>query len=91
MNRKWVFLLSVHLYYFTLNTIQEMLKSTGFRMVERRKHWQSLELGYIFLRMKPYIPWASNLGSKVTNALHLQNLQVPYWMGQVLVLARQRE
>src|SRR6266446_3963078 len=91
MNRKWVFLLSVHLYYFTLNTIQEMLKSTGFRMVERRKHWQSLELGYIFLRMKPYIPWASNLGSKVTNALRLQNLQVPYWMGQVLVLARQRE
>ncbi|MGK7875789.1 MAG: class I SAM-dependent methyltransferase [Xenococcaceae cyanobacterium] len=91
MGRKWVFLLSVHLYYFTLETIQKMLEMTGFQVVKHQRHWQSLELGYIFLRMKPYIPWASNLGTKVTKALHLGQAQVPYWMGQMLVLARRAD
>lgn len=87
MGRKWVFLLSVHLYYFTLETIQKMLELTGFQMVKHQKHWQRLELGYILFRMKPYISWASRLGTKVADALHVGNTPVPYWMGQVLVLA----
>jgi len=91
MSRKWVFLLSVHLYYFTLDSMRQILSDTGFRMVEHRKHWQSLELGYIFTRMKPYVSWASSLGSGLTHALRIENLQVPYWMGQVLVLARPEE
>lgn len=91
MNRKWVFLLSVHLYYFTLDSMRQILNDSGFRMLEHRKHWQSLELGYIFSRMKPYVSWASSLGTKLTHALRIENLQVPYWMGQVLVLARPDE
>ena len=88
MGRKWVFLLSTHLYYFTTETIQKMLELTEFRIINHRRHWQSLELNYILFRMKPYLPWASSLGIKAANALHLQNMEVPYWMGQILILAR---
>lgn len=90
MGRKWVFLLSVHLYYFTLETMRKMLELTGFQMIKHQKHWQSLELGYILFRMKPYISWASLLGTKIAQALHMQNVQIPYWMGQMLVLARRK-
>lgn len=86
MGRKWVFLLSVHLYYFTIETIQEMLKLTGFQMTKHQKHWQSLELGYIFSRMEPIIPIVSRLGTKITSALRIQDIQVPYWMGQTMVM-----
>lgn len=88
MGRRWVFLLSVHLYYFTLETMHKMLWRTGFQVDNHRWHWQNLELGYILFRMKPYVPWMSNLGTKVVAALRLQNAQIPYWMGQMLVLAR---
>jgi len=91
MGRKWVFLLSVHLYYFTLETIRHMLEQTGFRVIKYQRHWQSLELGYIFYRMKPYISWASLLGTKAVRALGVQNVQIPYWMGQARVLARRGE
>jgi 2-polyprenyl-3-methyl-5-hydroxy-6-metoxy-1,4-benzoquinol methylase len=91
MGRRWVFLLSVHLYYFTFETIRHMLEQTGFRVIKYQRHWQSLELGYIFYRMKPYISWASLLGTKAVNALGVQDVQVPYWMGQVRVLARREE
>lgn len=88
MGKKWVFLLSIHLYYFTPGTIQKLLKDTGFVPLKFRSHWQSLELGYIFLRMKPYIAWAANWGIKISEILKIQSLPIPYWMGQTLVIAK---
>lgn len=87
MGRKWVFLLSVHLYYFTPATIQAMLTGTGFKVSHFKRHWQSLELGYILFRMQPYIPGLSRLGTRIVSSLKIQHLQIPYWMGQMLVLA----
>ena len=88
MGRKWVFLISVHLYFFTIDTIRQMLEQTGFEMQRSEMHWQSLELGYILFRMEPYIAWLSKLGMKLAIALRIQHMQIPYWMGQTLVLAR---
>ncbi len=88
MGRKWVFLLSVHLYYFTRETIQKMLTASGFTTQRIKLHWQSLELGYILFRMGPYIPWLSKLGTRIVKALRIEHLQIPYWMGQILVIAQ---
>ena len=88
MGRKWVFLLSVHLYYFTLQTIREMLKMTGFDIVREKKHWQMLELGYILFRMQAYISGPAKLGSKIIKTIGMEKAQIPYWMGQALVIAK---
>lgn len=87
MGRGWVFLLSIHLYYFTVETIRAMLSKTGFKLVERRRHWQSLELGYILFRMEAYLSGLAKFGGKIVKMFGLTHLQIPYWMGQVLVLA----
>ncbi len=89
MGRKWVFLLSVHLYYFTFKTMKEMLKLTGFEVVKKKKLWQTLELGYILFRMKAYMPLLANLAGKVTSILKINKVLVPYWMGQSLIIAKQ--
>jgi hypothetical protein len=91
MGRRWVFLLSVHLYYFTPATIRTMLEKTGFKVARFKRHWQSLELGYILFRMQPYLPRLSSLGTKIAATLKIEHLQIPYWMGQVLVLANPGE
>lgn len=88
MGRKWVFLLSVHLYYFTRTTIRTILDQTGFSIKELRPHFQTLELGYIAERMKPYLPWAFPVISRMVQSLRLQKKLVPYWIGQTLVIAR---
>jgi SAM-dependent methyltransferase len=87
MGRRWVFLLSVHLYYFTKVTLAKMLAETGFRVQASRAHWQTLELGYIFFRMEAYLGGVARFFGKLIKALRLSNLQIPYWMGQVLVVA----
>lgn len=90
MGRKWVFLLSVHIYYFTPDTIKKILNISGFEMIESRKYWQTLELGYILFRMQPYINWVSKPGTWIVNSLNIQNVQIPYWMGQVMVIAKRK-
>lgn len=91
MGRKWVFLLSVHLYYFTLSTIRKMLELTGFEMIDRCNYWNNLQLNYILSRMEPYFPPVARAGMKVTKGLHMENIQIPYWMGQIMVLARKTD
>ena len=50
----WVFLLDVHLYYFTRATIRKLLGDAGFEVVRIRPHFQRLALGYVLHRATPY-------------------------------------
>ena len=90
MGRRWVFLLSVHLYYFTVPTMGRMLESLGMDVITARRHWQTLELGYILFRMEAYLGALARLGVRIAKALRLSHLQIPYWMGQMLVLAEKK-
>jgi 2-polyprenyl-3-methyl-5-hydroxy-6-metoxy-1,4-benzoquinol methylase len=90
MGRRWVFLLSVHLYYFTLASLTRMLRTSGFEVVRHSAHWQRLEVGYVFQRMEAYIPVLPRVARAVVRALRIEHLSVPYWLGQTNVMARAR-
>lgn len=90
MGRSWVFLLDVHLYYFTRSTIRALLEDRGFEVIIIRPHFQRLGLGYVLERASPYIGAAARILARLARSLGLANRQVPYWMGQTLVIARKR-
>ncbi|MCW5877448.1 MAG: class I SAM-dependent methyltransferase [Anaerolineales bacterium] len=87
MGRRWVFLLSVHLYYFTPPTLKRMLAEMGLNVLSTRPHWQSLELGYVLFRMEAYLRPVARAAGWLVKRLGLAHMQIPYWMGQMLVLA----
>lgn len=88
MGRRWVFLLSVHLFYFSRKTMRDILGRLGFEVVVFRPHFQMLGLGYLARRMNAYSKTLSRAGSFLAGALHIENVQIPYWLGQTLVIAR---
>lgn len=90
MRSKWIFLLTVHLYYFTPKTIKKMLNKTGFDMFKIKPYFQTLSLGYLVFRMKPYSKFLHKVGDKLVKLLRIGNIQIPYWLGQTLVLARKK-
>ena len=90
MGKRWIFLLSVHLFYFDRKTIKKILNETGFEVIKIKKHFQTLSLGYLVYRMKAYNEFLYKIGNKVVNLLHLNNFLIPYWLGQTLVLARKK-
>ena len=90
MGRSWVFLLDVHLYYFTRATIRKLLENAGFEIVHIRPHFQRLALGYIMHRATPYVGAPARLSERLLRAAGVADWQAPYWMGQTLVIARKR-
>ncbi len=90
MKSKWVFLLSVHIYYFTRKTIAGMLEKTGFQPLSYRTHFQTLSLGYLVYRMQPYSRLLYRIGNLFVRILHIKNFPVKYWLGQTGVIARKK-
>lgn len=88
--RRWWFILSVHLYYFTPKTVKKLLEKTGFEVVETGPHYQSLELGYLLYRLEAYFPRIARLVSRVCGALGLSKLLIPYYAAQTRVIARKK-
>jgi SAM-dependent methyltransferase len=90
LGRRWLFLTSVHLYYFDRGTIRRMLESTGFEVVTVRPHFQRLELDYVLFRGSVLSKPLSSAARAVVRPLGLSRAQVPYWLGQTFVLAKRR-
>lgn len=91
MGRSWVFLLDVHLFYFTRATIRKLLEDAGFDVVKVRPHFQRLALGYVLRRAGPYAGRAARIAERLCTALGIAGYRLPYWMGQTLVIARKRK
>jgi SAM-dependent methyltransferase len=90
MGRRWLFLTSVHLYYFDRGTMRRMLESTGFAVTAIRPHVQRLEFDYILFRGSVLSQRLSTAARGLIRAIRLSRAQVPYWLGQTFVLARRR-
>ncbi|HET8647778.1 MAG TPA: class I SAM-dependent methyltransferase, partial [Vicinamibacteria bacterium] len=90
MGRRWVFLLTVHLYYFTRTTLAALLRRCGFEPLRFRPHLQTLELGYVAMRAQPYLGPLGAVGRRVVSALRLDRAPLLYWVGQTMVLARKK-
>jgi 2-polyprenyl-3-methyl-5-hydroxy-6-metoxy-1,4-benzoquinol methylase len=90
MGRSWVFLLDVHLYYFTRTTIRKLLENSGFEIAHIRPHFQRLGLGYVLYRATPYLGSPARFAARLACRIGIAEWQVPYWMGQTLVIARKR-
>jgi len=88
MGRRWLFLTSVHLYYFNRRTIRRMLEKTGYTVEAMRPHVQRLELDYILFRGSAISPALSAGGRRLARWLRLGRVEVPYWLGQTFVLSR---
>lgn len=87
MGFNWPFFLSVHLYYFTPQTVERLLAKNGFKVVYTGMFWQTLELSYVLGRAASYFGIFS-LAQKAVDALGLGKLPLTYYVGQTLVIAK---
>lgn len=88
LGRRWLFLTSVHLYYFNRRTIREALQRSGYAVETVRPHIQRLELDYILFRGSVLSSTLSRVARAVIRPLRLAHVQVPYWLGQTFVIGR---
>jgi 2-polyprenyl-3-methyl-5-hydroxy-6-metoxy-1,4-benzoquinol methylase len=88
--RKWWFILSIHLWYFTPQTITKLLNKAGFKVIKIQPHYQALELGYLTYRLKAYTELGYKILLLVFRVLGLLKFNLPYYAGQTMVIARKK-
>lgn len=87
LGRRWPFLLSVHLLYYTRESMTRQLRQAGFEVSYLKPHWQALQLAYVLQRASAYVKPAGWL-IPVVRGLGLARMPLTYNMGQTLVVAR---
>jgi SAM-dependent methyltransferase len=90
LGRRWLFLTSVHLWYFDRTTVARLLQSVGFEVRAIRPHYQRLELDYILQRGSVLSAALSKGARAAIRPLGIGRAQVPYWLGQTFVGAVRR-
>jgi len=90
MRQKWVFLLSVHYYYFSRKTIKSALQQAGLEVLKIKPHFQTLEFDYILFRAMAYVGMFAKITRAVIKSMGLGSVQMPYWMGQTLVISKKK-
>jgi ubiquinone/menaquinone biosynthesis C-methylase UbiE len=93
--RKWWFLLSHHLYYFTPDTLKQLLNKNGFEVVSQQPHSQKLKLGYMVdmmarLNEKGISHVIFSFAGSVIRFLHLGNWNISYSLSQTNVISRKK-
>lgn len=83
------FIEAMHLFYFSPKTITKILEDNKFKIIEIKKHYKCLTLGYAIQRViinlntvVKFIPLS------IANASLLQKIHVKFYAGQLLVIAK---
>jgi len=87
---KWPFWLSVHLIYFDKNTIKQILENNGFKILSVKKHWQTLELGYLLQRASAYFSFF-RFFQKLSVLLKIDKTPMKYYLGQIQVISKKMQ
>lgn len=90
--RKWWFLLSHHLFYFTPRTMKMMLEQNGFKVKVKKLHWQKLNLQYMIdmvkhLSKSKLVHKGHKTLSSVFKLFKLHKLEIPYYASQIDIIA----
>ena len=85
----WPWLMDMHLFYFTEATIRQILRETGFELVDEGKYTHVVTLDYLLSKLGTLgVPGAAALSRKVASS-RLGRLEIPFRFGDIkLFVAR---
>ncbi len=79
----WPWLMDMHLYYFTEATIRNVLKETGFEIVESQKYTHIVTLEYLLSKLGTLgVPAAAALATAASN-FDFAKTQIPFRFGDI--------
>jgi SAM-dependent methyltransferase len=84
--KRFWWILSGHLHYFTRETMAKLLEDCGYEVVTFRKYWQTLEFGYLEeIAQKLKVPLAGTIKNFTPQAI--QKIPMSYYASQTSAIA----
>jgi SAM-dependent methyltransferase len=86
--RRWWFLLSIHLFYFTPRTLSAFLERAGFKTLAHKRHYQWLAYDYLVYRLSVYSASLARLAKIPYFLPGFRKLLIPYFASQYLLISQ---
>jgi len=84
MGRRWPWLMDMHLYYFSRQTLRALHERHGYEVVSQAAEGRYLRLGYLASRVGGLQPRLGRLAHAAVNALGLREAAVPVNFGDLV-------
>lgn len=86
--KRWWFVTSGHLYYFTDAILKDMLQAIGLTIVYSHPHTQTFSLLHLVHQSQRYNVRLARLSERLVTILRLLKIQIHYKAGQRMIIAR---
>ena len=83
VGHRWPWLMEMHLYYFSPQTLTHMLEKAGFQVIQMVAQGRYLRLGYLFSRLEPYAEVLAQSLEILTRSLGLAHLPISINLGDL--------
>lgn len=90
MGSKWPWLMEMHLYYFSVQTIRCMLETIHFQWKTSQPQGRYLRLGYLVSRLRPYSYKLMAILDKLIKTVHWEHRPVAINLGDLMTVYAQK-
>jgi 2-polyprenyl-3-methyl-5-hydroxy-6-metoxy-1,4-benzoquinol methylase len=88
MGKRWVLLLREHLWYFSRETLAQLLAQEGFELVRARSNWVHFSVSNVLVRLSQYPGRLGRLAKHLARQGWLRRIVVRFPMGEITIAAR---
>lgn len=86
MGRRWPWLMEMHIYYFSRQTLRAMLEQCGFQVLSVRAQGRYQRLGYLMNRLGALAPAVGRPAEWLVTRIGLRGLTVPVNLGDLFTV-----
>ena len=91
LGRRWWWLMEMHLYYFTRETVAKLLERAGFEVLAIHNHVRMISLRYLCTRLEPWMGGLARRLSRSGEWAGVNAFRIPIVLGDIMtVVARRR-
>lgn len=78
-----------HIHLFSIKSLKEMLKKSGFENIHSKNHWKTLSISYVFSMLKTFSPKFHRTSKSFFNILpkFVTEIRMPFYIGEVILFA----
>lgn len=90
LGQRWPWLMDMHLYYFSQDSLAKMLENCGFQVVWSGTQGRYLRLGYLATRLKGFNRPLGKLAATIFNNLKINEVAIPVNFGDLFTIYARR-
>jgi len=90
LGKRWPWLMDMHIYYFDMRIIDQILKKTGFKVIHSCNYTHVISLDYLLMKLDNMSVWGAGIFGKILRAIGANNIRIPVSFGDIKLFVAEK-